>query len=85
MRESKWIVLRAKLAFRAFTLAKLTQCDYIEAVRGRLVYALEKGEGFEQAWEDVRALAEEDGSTIKSGYWETVYRTNVQTAYSMES
>ena len=51
-------------------------------MRGRLVYALEKGEGFEQAWEDVRALAEEDGSTIKPGYWETVYRTNVQTAYN---
>jgi len=49
------------------------------------VSALDKGEGFEQAWEDARALAEEDGSTIKSGYWETVYRTNTQTAYNMES
>jgi SPP1 gp7 family putative phage head morphogenesis protein len=50
--------------------------------RGRLTTALEKGEGFEQAWADVKAIADADGSTIKPGYWETVYRTNAQTAYN---
>jgi SPP1 gp7 family putative phage head morphogenesis protein len=80
--KAEWAALEPKLAFRAFTMAKLTQCDYIEAVRGRLVNALEKGEGFEQLWGDVKAIAEADGSTIKPGYWETVYRTNVQTAYN---
>lgn len=80
--KAEWAALEPKLAFRAFTMAKLTQCDYIEAVRGRLVNALEKGEGFEQLWGDVKAIADADGSTIKPGYWETVYRTNVQTAYN---
>jgi len=80
--KAEWAALEPKLAFRAFTMAKLTQCDYIEAVRGRLVNALEKGEGFEQLWGDVKAIADTDGSTIKPGYWETVYRTNVQTAYN---
>ncbi|TCW61802.1 phage head morphogenesis protein [Treponema sp. J25] len=74
--------MEPKLAFRAFTLAKLTQCDYIEAVRGRLVTALEKGEGFEQLWNDIKGIAESDGATIKPGYWETVYRTNIQTSYN---
>lgn len=63
-------------------MAKLTQCDYIEAVRGRLVTALEKGEGFEQLWNDIKGIAESDGATIKPGYWETVYRTNIQTSYN---
>ena len=80
--KAEWEQLEPKLAFRAFTLAKLTQCDYIEAVRGRLVAALQKGEGFERAWEDVRAIADSEGSILSPGYWETVYRTNVQTAYN---
>lgn len=80
--KAEWAALEPKLAFRAFTMAKLTQCDYIEAVRGRLVSALETGEGFDQLWGDVKAIAESDGSTVKPGYWETVYRTNVQTAYN---
>lgn len=80
--KAEWAALEPKLAFRAFTLAKLTQCDYIEAVRGRLVTALEKGEGFEQLWNDIKGIAESDGATIKPGYWETVYRTNIQTSYN---
>jgi len=80
--KAEWAALEPKLAFRAFTMAKLTQCDYIESVRGRLVTSLEKGEGFDQLWSDIKAIADADGSTIKPGYWETVYRTNVQTAYN---
>ncbi len=80
--KAEWQALEPKLAFRAFTLAKLTSCDYIEAVRGRLIHTLEKGEGFERAWADVKAIAESEGATLKPGYWETVYRTNIQTAYN---
>ncbi len=80
--KAEWEDLEPKLAFRAFTLARLTSCDYIEAIRGRLINTLEKGEGFEQAWADVKAIAESEGATINPGYWETVYRTNIQTAYN---
>lgn len=35
-----------------------------------------------QLWRDAQSIAESDGTTISPGYWETVYRTNVQTAYN---
>ncbi|PIE97296.1 MAG: phage head morphogenesis protein [Treponema sp.] len=41
-----------------------------------------KGKTFQEAWKEVKALAEEDGSFFKAGYWETVYRTNIQSAYT---
>jgi hypothetical protein len=83
MTKAEWNALEPKLRFRAFTVARLTQLDYIEAVRGRLVSAIEKGEGYASTWSDIKAIAAEDGAlNFKPGYWENVYRTNTQTAYT---
>ncbi|MGF7110452.1 phage minor head protein, partial [Treponema pedis] len=35
-----------------------------------------------ETWEDVKAIAEKNGSSFSPGYWETVYRTNTQSAYN---
>ncbi len=75
--------LEQKLRFRAFTVSRLTQLDYIEAARGRLISAIEKGDGYASTWKDIKAIAAEDGAiNFKTGYWENVYRTNTQTAYT---
>ena len=80
--KDEWNELEPKLRFRAFTVSRLSEADYIEAVRGRLTHALEKGESVSDTWHDIQAIAQADGSSIKPGYWETVYRTNAQTAYN---
>jgi hypothetical protein len=77
-------IIEPKLRFRAFTVARLAQCDFIEAVvRGRLVNAIQDGEGFASTWKDIKAIADEDGAfQFRPGYWENVFRTNTQTAYT---
>ncbi|MDR0501855.1 MAG: phage head morphogenesis protein [Treponema sp.] len=83
MTKPEWDELEPKLRFRAFTVARLAQCDFIETVRGRLVNAMEKGEGFASTWKDIKAIAEADGAfQFRPGYWENVFRTNTQTAYT---
>ena len=44
---------------------------------------MEKGEGFTSTWNDIKAIAEADGAfQFRPGYWENVFRTNTQTAYT---
>ena len=82
--KTEWdSIIEPKLRFRAFTVTRLAQCDFIESVRGRLITALEKGEGFASTWQDIKAIAEADGAfQFRPGYWENVFRTNTQTAYT---
>jgi len=84
MTKTEWTELvEPKLRFRAFTVARLAQCDFIEATRGRLINAMEKGEGFASTWQDIKAIADADGAfQFRPGYWENVFRTNTQTAYT---
>lgn len=80
--KKEWNTIEPKLRFRAFTVARLSEIDYIEAVRGRLLSALENGEGFAKSWTDIKSIVDANGSyEWKPGYWETVYRTNVQGCY----
>jgi SPP1 gp7 family putative phage head morphogenesis protein len=78
----EWKALEPKLRFKAFTISRMAQSDYIETARGRLISAMENGEGIAETWNDIKAIAKEDGSQISPGYWETVYRTNIQTCYN---
>ncbi len=83
MTKKEWTSLEPKLRFRAFTVALLAEADHIEAVRGTLARALENGSGFKPAWQEAKAIAQTAGASgFLPGYFETVYRTNVQTAYS---
>jgi len=81
--KAEWNELEPKLRFRGFTVARLAQCDYIEAARGRLISAMKDRQGFASTWNDIKAIAEEDGAlNLRPGYWENVFRTNTQTAYT---
>jgi SPP1 gp7 family putative phage head morphogenesis protein len=74
--KDEWNALEPKLRFRAFTLAQLNSYDAIEKVRGKLIGALEQGQDLSGLWPELKAEGE------SPWYWETVYRTNIQTAYS---
>jgi SPP1 gp7 family putative phage head morphogenesis protein len=84
--KAEWLALEPKLRFRAFTVAALTQADYIDTVKNLLADAVERGEGAAETWETVKRIRTlvNDGNAfdLKPGYWETVYRTNTQTAYN---
>jgi hypothetical protein len=67
-------ILEPKLHFRAFTVARLAQCDYINSVRGKLIGAMQDGQGFASTWKDIKAIADEDGAfQFRPGYWENVF------------
>lgn len=80
--KEEWEELEPKLRFRAFTVARLTEADHIEMLRGRLLHAMEKGEYFAETWKDVKAFTEDAGQPFSARYFETVYRTNMQSAYN---
>jgi hypothetical protein len=82
--KAEWNALEPKLRFRAFTVARLAQCDYIDAARQVLTKALETGKGTAETykqWQTIRTLIQDDALQLRPGYWENVFRTNAQTAY----
>lgn len=77
--------LDAKARFRAFIVAKLTGLDAIERVKEKLAKAIEEGKTLKE-WIDELG---EDGTLRAVGfhqsnswYLETVFRTNISTAYN---
>ena len=81
MTKTEWLSLEKKMRFRAFTMAKLGEVNVIETVKNQLVKAMESGEGFAASFDAVKEIAKASGATLKPFYWETVFRTNVQSAY----
>jgi hypothetical protein len=82
--KTEWNALEPKLRFRAFTVARLAQLDYIDTARQVLVKALETGKGTAEAhkqWQAIQTLVRDDALQLRPGYWENVFRTNTQTAY----
>lgn len=80
--KKEWLDLEPKLRFRAFTIAALGDPDIIDKVRTRMISQLKTGGTLESFWnlEKVESMA---GVSKKSPfYWETVYRTNMQTSYN---
>lgn len=80
--KEEWEELEPKLRFRAFTVARLAEADHIEMLRGKLLHAMEKGEYFTETWKDIKAFTEDAGQPFSARYFETVYRTNMQSAYN---
>ncbi|HFC96856.1 MAG TPA: hypothetical protein ENJ40_00155 [Thermosulfurimonas dismutans] len=83
--REEWDELEVKLRFRAFTVARLTELDAVNRIREKLLKVIEEGKTFQQ----FMAEAGEDELLRKAGfhrsnpwYWETVFRTNIQTAYN---
>jgi len=83
--KAEWNELEPKLRFRAFTVARLAQCDYIDTARQVLYRAIESGKGVAETykqWQTLQTLVQDDAMKLRSGYWENVFRTNTQTAYT---
>lgn len=79
--KAEWKALEEQVRFRAFTIAALSEPDAIERIRKRMIVAVEHGSPLAEFW---TAAAAENAAGLGSSpwYWETVYRTNVQTAYN---
>ena len=82
MTKTEWNELEKKLRFRAFTVGALSEADAIEKVKQALIDNLEKREPFYKAWEKFKDIAKSDGKDYFARYFETVYRTNIQSAYN---
>jgi hypothetical protein len=80
--KSEWNALEPKMRFRAFTVAALAECDYIETAKGLIMDAIKTGKGYAETWEQLKAALGDDAMKLRPGYWENVYRTNSQTAYN---
>lgn len=80
--KAEWKQLEPKLRFRAFTVAKLSTVDAIERVRKSMISSVEKGMPFEEFWTKSSAEASAGISVASPWYWETVFRTNIQTTYN---
>lgn len=82
MTKAEWSALDQKLRFRAFTVAKLGTATEIETAKQQLLGVLEDGGNYADYWERIKQTVEENPLKINPGYWETVFRTNTQSAYT---
>ncbi len=77
--------LDAKARFRAFTVALLTGLDAIERVKEKLLKALEEGKTLKEFIEELgqdEVIEKAGFSKTNPWYWETVFRTNLHSAYN---
>ena len=79
--KAEWKSVEPKARFRAFTVAKLGSATLIDTVKQQLLEVLEDGKGYAEFWNRIKQTVENDFTKIKPGYWETVFRTNTQSAY----
>lgn len=77
--KPEWKKIERELQFRAFTMALLTREDLLEKARKHLTAVAEAGGGVREFWSGARKSDWAEG--LVAGYFETVFRTNVQTAY----
>ena len=77
--------LSDKMKFRAFTVSRIADGDMLKKVNRRLSRSLEAGESIAdfKRWTRDELLGEVGMGGANFSYWETVFRTNVQTAYNV--
>ena len=85
MTKKEWEELEPKLRFRAFVVGRLTELDAIESVRVRVLKALKEGKTLQEFWQETgkdELLKRAGFHRSNPWYWETVFRTNIQSAYN---
>lgn len=83
--KSEYYHLSDQLRFRAFAVSRLTQVDAVDKVRKHFIRSMKDGGSLsefqtQEGIDDALKVAGFDKS--EPWYWETVYRTNIQTAYN---
>ncbi len=83
--ETDYNKLSDKMRFRAFTASRIADGDLLKRINSELIKNVNDGKGLK----DFLSLTKTDilnkvgmGAGGQGWYWETVYRTNVQTAYN---
>lgn len=82
MTDDEFATLDANARRKAFTVAGVAQLDLVSEVQNQLVKSLESGVDFKEFQQAVTAKLEAAWGGPKSGRVETIFRTNIQTAYS---
>lgn len=77
--------LSDKLRFRAFTASRIADGDLLKRINTELIKNVDSGDGLKSFLSMTKdELLSKVGMGANQGwYWETVYRTNVQTAYNV--
>lgn len=77
--------LSDKLRFRAFTASRIADGDLLKRINAELIKNVDSGDGLKSFLSMTKdELLSKVGMGANQGwYWETVYRTNVQTAYNV--
>lgn len=76
--------LSAQLKFRAFTASRISDGALLKRINGELIKNIEAGNGLKDflGMTKTDVLSKVGLGNAGGWYWETVYRTNVQTAYN---
>lgn len=76
--------LSAQLKFRAFTASRISDGALLKRINGELIKNIEAGNGLKDflGMTKTDVLSKVGFGNAGGWYWETVYRTNVQTAYN---
>lgn len=76
--------LSAQLKFRAFTASRISDGALLKRINGELIKNIEDGNGLKDflGMTKTDVLSKVGLGNAGGWYWETVYRTNVQTAYN---
>jgi SPP1 gp7 family putative phage head morphogenesis protein len=82
MRKEEWEALEEAARSRAFTVAGVAQLSLVADVHKALEKAIAKGTSLAEFKRDVGAKLVKEWGGEKPGRLETIFRTNVQTAYS---
>lgn len=74
--------MKRKAAIQSVYGCRFKRAGFTEAVKGVLLDALQNGKTMMETWADIEAMTNDWGESFAPNYWETVYRTNVQSAYN---
>ena len=80
--KDEYAELERKVQFRAFTVSKLAEADFVNKAKMSLIDGIEHSKSFSEIWDEFKKIGSEAGVDISAGYFETVYRTNIQSAYN---